>query len=788
MNPIFGPRRAEWIRIAEPSPGLVEESDLGHFAFLDLVYRALCSVLYNFAQSGHPGGSISSGRIVAGLCYDAMDYDVANPDRLDADVLSYAAGHKALGLYAMLALRDEIVRIGAPGVLPREDGKRVRLEDLLGFRRNPTHQGHLFRRFGAKALDGHPTPATPFVRLATGASGVGVGASLGLAAGLADLYGRAAPRVHVIEGEGGLTPGRVAEALAFAGTAGLWNAVLHVDWNQSSIDSDAVTREGGRPGDYVQWDPMELLYLHDWNVVEVPDGLDFALVLSAQRRALEIDNGQPTAIVYRTEKGWRYGIEGRVSHGAGHKLCSPGYRHTLESLLGPGAPGLPRCVDAPCRQPGCDGELEGCYWETLCLVREVLLATRPACDEIAARVVAAQGRLDGRGRTVRADAPDVERLYAAADPARTPEPLALRPGASVALREQLGRALGHLNRASRGALLVGAADLLDSTAISAATEGFAPGFFHLAKNPASRTIAAGGICEDGLACVLSGVAATGRHAGVGASYGAFLAPLGHVAARLHAIGNQMRTGRTGGASRPLVLVCGHAGLKTGEDGPTHADPQALQLVQENFPEGAAIALTPWEPSETWPLVAAAFAARPALVFPFVTRPRETVPDREALGLAAAEAAADGVYVLRPARGPAPVATVVLQGSEVAYAFVDRALPALDEAGLDVEALYVASAELFDRRPAAERASLFAGRPVERRMGITGFTRPTMDRWVPTDVGREHTLHPFRKRRYLGSGPGPRVLAEAGLDGEAQVEAIRAFVDALVRRRAVPAGA
>jgi len=32
-----------------------------------------------------------------------------------------------------------------------------------------------------------------------------------------------------------------------------------------------------------------------------------------------------------------------------------------------------------------------------------------------------------------------------------------------------------------------------------------------------------------------------------------------------------------------VLVCAHAGLKTGEDGPTHADPQPLQLLQENFP-------------------------------------------------------------------------------------------------------------------------------------------------------------------------------------------------------------
>ena len=58
----------------------------------------------------------------------------------------------------------------------------------------------------------------------------------------------------------------------------------------------------------------------------------------------------------------------------------------------------------------------------------------------------------------------------------------------------------------------------------------------------------------------------------------------------------------------MVLVCAHAGLKTGEDGPTHADPQALQLLQENFPRGTAITLTPWDPQECWPLLAAAFRA------------------------------------------------------------------------------------------------------------------------------------------------------------------------------------
>ena len=77
---------------------------------------------------------------------------------------------------------------------------------------------------------------------------------------------------------------------------------------------------------------MELFYLHDWNVVDVPDGRDFQQVLAAQRLAAALDNGQPTAIVYRTVKGWQYGIEGRASHGAGHKLCSDGFYQALAEL------------------------------------------------------------------------------------------------------------------------------------------------------------------------------------------------------------------------------------------------------------------------------------------------------------------------------------------------------------------------------------------------------------------------------------------------------------------------
>jgi len=778
MTIAFGSRRARWIRLPDGPPPLTA-GELACFEATDLFYRSLCALLYNYVPtSGHPGGSISSGGFVAGLLFEAMDYELAQPDREDADILSYAAGHKAMGLYSMWALRDELARVGNPTLLPADAGRRLRLEDLLGFRRNPIAATPLFRKFGAKALDGHPTPATPFVRLSTGASGVGMASSIGLALAARDYYGALSPRVHVVEGEGGLTPGRVGEAIAAASAASLDNLVCHVDWNQASIDSNRVCREDGQPGDYVQWTPMELFYLHDWNVIEVPDGRNFQHVIAAQRLAAKLATGQPTAIVYRTVKGWQYGIEGKASHGAGHKLCSEGFFHALSELSARTACTLPSCEGSGHRcELGKDGAavMEECFYDALLLVRKAVEDDRATAEAMAARLVAARQRLDARGRKPRAGAPRVEAVYELASAGtEAPRELVLKPGTLTTLRGELGRALQHYNQASGGALLVGAADLLGSTSVNSVAAGFGEGYWNATANPAARTLAIGGICEDAMAGILSGLSSFGRHIGVGSSYGAFLAPLGHIAARLHAIGAQAKGPH--GPFSPFVLVCAHAGLKTGEDGPTHADPQALQLLQENFPRGTSITLTPWDPAEIWPLVAAALRRRPALIAPFVTRPNETVVDRAATGLAPVEAAADGVYLLRAPRDQGDV-TIVLQESAVTYAFVEQALPLLERAGIDVRAYYVASAELFDALPSHEQLCILPEAHAREAMGITGFTLPTMFRWIRSDLGRAHTLHPFAKGHFLGSGAGPMVLAEAGLDGVSQAEAIRRYLAA-----------
>ncbi len=752
---------------------MVNDRDLKSLERLDLFYRSLCSMVFNYAPtSGHPGGSISAGRILSCLLFHTLDYDLRESERPDADLLCFAAGHKALGLYAMWALRDEVARISAPDLLASSDKDRLRLEDLLGFRRNPITETPLFEKFRSKALDGHPTPATPFVPIATGASGVGFTAAVGLALGAKDIYGSDAPRIHVIEGEAGLTPGRVAEAMAAAATANLGNLVLHIDWNQSSIDSDQVCAENGCKGDYVQWTPAQLAEFEGWHVIEVKDGSDFPTIFEAQMSSVKRASTRPTAIIYRTVKGWRYGVEGRGSHGSGHGFCSEGFYSSLSDIEESFGQIATRCESRICTEGSNSIELESCYWKSLLALREVFEGCQDMTSSLAKLLKNSSLRLDQRKRRHRDPAPRVERVFHEAERS-LPEELRLAPGTTTTLRYELGRTLGHLNAASSGAFFIAAADLLGSTSAAVAGDGFPSGLFNASSNPQARLIAVGGICEDAISGVMSGLASFGYHIGVAASYGAFLAPLAHISARLHAIGATASRLHERRPAQPIILVLAHAGLKTGEDGPTHADPQALQLFQENFPSGTSICLTPWDPQEIWPLLTTAFKLRSPIIVPVVTRPAEKILDRSALGLAPVKACRKGIYALRKAQQANPV-NVILQGSEVTYEFIDHALPRLLEEGIDISAYSIASSEIYDQLTTAEQEDILPEGVRKTAMGITGFTKATMYRWITSERGRKATLHPFKNSHFLGSGSGAQVLREAGLDGFSQYKAIRDF--------------
>ena len=173
---------------------------------------------------------------------------------------------------------------------------------------------------------------------------------------------------------------------------------------------------------------------------------------------------------------------------------------------------------------------------------------------------------------------------------------------------------------------------------------------------------------------------------------------------------------------------------------------------------------------------AALSQKPAVIAPFVTRPNETIVDREAIGMPPATAAIDGVYAFRradPDKQPYH-GTLVLQGSGVTNTFVFDVLPRIEEAGLNMNVFYVSSVELFDLLPAERREEIFPSHLYEEAIGITGLTLPTMYRWVTSKEGRERTVHPYKEGIYLGSGMAHKVLEEAHLHGDGQWAAVQDY--------------
>ena len=777
----FGKRRGQYFDVNDilKNSTPLNNSEAEKFGKLDLIYRTLCAILYNYVPtSGHPGGSISSGRFVESLVYNIVDMDIAKPFADENDMIVYAAGHKALGLYAMWALRNEIVRLYKSDLLPKEKFQ-MRLEDLLGFRKNPTNELPLYKKFNSKALDGHPTPATPFVKLATGASGVGDPSSFGLALGALDYFDGDAPKIHVVEGEGGMTPGRVSEALAAASALRLYNVFFHVDFNQASIDSNRVCREGDQKGDYVQWNPVELCYLHDFNVIYVDDGKDFNKVIAAQNFAKGLENKMPTAIVYKTIKGWKYGIEGRSSHGAGHKFCSEGYYEAVREFEDKFGVQIPRFTAEKTAV-----NVEQNFYDTLMTVRKVIEANKDLSG-FADKINDSKVRLESLKRKPRTNAPQLELLYT--DPGisekNTPKELGLEPGKTTTLRATLGSSLGYINEVTKGAILGVAADLLGSTSVNLLGKNFHEGYFDSVDNPDSRILSIGGICEDAIGGMMAGLSAFGKNIGVSSSYGAFISAMEHTAARLHGIGEQNKVLHYGGTYNTWILINAHAGLKTGEDGPTHADPQCLQLIQQNFPPGVLITLTPWEPGEIWNLLIAGLKKRPAILSPFVTRPNEVVADRAKYRIAPAEESVKGVYALRKADpGQEIDGSIILQESGVTIEFVTKVLPMLDKEGYNLNIYYVSSAELFETYGEEEREEMLPYSIRQEAMGITGFTMPTMYRWITSPEGRHRILHPFKKGYYLGSGTADSVLYQAGLDGDTIFKEVKNYLDYMVKKK------
>lgn len=216
------------------------------------------------AQSGHPGGSLSSADLLALLYLKIMKIDPKNPADPARDRFVLSKGHCTPALYAALAQR---------GFFPEAD--------LKGFRSIDSY------------LQGHPSMRqVPGVDMSTGSLGQGISAAVGMA--LAGKIDQANYCVFALLGDGELQEGQVWEAFMAAAHYKLDNICAFIDHNGLQIDG-AIAKVMSPESVTAK------LKAFNWNVIEC-DGHDIDQ-LEAAVSAARAHRGSPSVVVMSTHKG-----------------------------------------------------------------------------------------------------------------------------------------------------------------------------------------------------------------------------------------------------------------------------------------------------------------------------------------------------------------------------------------------------------------------------------------------------------------------------------------------------
>ncbi|MDR3206064.1 MAG: transketolase [Candidatus Methanoplasma sp.] len=235
------------------------------------------------ANSGHPGGSLSSADLLAALYFNVMRHDPSDPQWEERDRFVLSKGHAAPVLYAALA----------------ESGYFER-EELL-----------TLRKIGTR-LQGHPVRGKlPGVEMSTGSLGQGLSMACGMA--LAAKMDEKTHRVFCLLGDGELQSGQNWEAAMFAHHHRLSNLTAFVDRNRLQING--CTEEN------MSLDPLpEKWHSFGWNVIII-DGHDMAQIIDACAKASRSQKN-PTVIIMNTVKG--KGISFMENNPDFHgKVCKP---------------------------------------------------------------------------------------------------------------------------------------------------------------------------------------------------------------------------------------------------------------------------------------------------------------------------------------------------------------------------------------------------------------------------------------------------------------------------------
>ena len=227
------------------------------------VRKGIIEAVY-WAQSGHPGGSLSVADILTVLYFNEMNIDEKNPNWENRDRLVLSKGHCSPALYSCLANK---------GYFP--------IEDLKAFRKIDSY------------LQGHPDKnKVPGVDMTTGSLGQGLSAANGMA--IAAKMDNKDYRVYCILGDGEIEEGQIWEAAMTSNKYKLDNLCVIVDNNNLQIDGTIEEVMSSYPID-------EKFRSFGFEIIKI-DGHDIEEITKAFEVAKNI-KGKPTCIIAKTIKG-----------------------------------------------------------------------------------------------------------------------------------------------------------------------------------------------------------------------------------------------------------------------------------------------------------------------------------------------------------------------------------------------------------------------------------------------------------------------------------------------------
>ncbi len=202
---------------------------------------------------------------MAVLLSNYLCYDFADPGNPNNDHLILSKGHASPLLYSLYKAAGAI-----------SDAELMTL-----------------RTFGSR-LEGHPTPALPWVDVATGSLGQGLPIGVGIA--LSGKYLEKRPyRVWVLLGDSEMAEGSVWEAFDHANHYQLHNLLAILDMNR--LGQRGETMYGWNSHVYA-----ERARAFGWQVIEI-DGHNLREIDRAYRAATTAQGNAPTLIVAQTIKG-----------------------------------------------------------------------------------------------------------------------------------------------------------------------------------------------------------------------------------------------------------------------------------------------------------------------------------------------------------------------------------------------------------------------------------------------------------------------------------------------------